>query len=145
MFIDIKNELDNPTVRKLVSESAWDNSTEAMGKKAAEIRRREDLHLYGWIENDEVLGVCGVVIHSNWVEIYNIAVAPNVRNHGIGKAMITALQQKYKTTVKAETDDDTVGFYQKCGFKTEAFMKTYNTGECRRYECVLHKFNNIIY
>ena len=137
MLIEIKNELDNPIVHRLVSESAWDKSKEAMDKKAAEFRRREDLHLYGWIENDEILGVCGVVLHSNSVEVYNIAVEPGIRKRGIGSAMISALQQKYKMTIKAETDDDAVDFYRKCGFEAEGFVKTYNGTEFQRYSCVL--------
>jgi ribosomal protein S18 acetylase RimI-like enzyme len=137
MFCDIKNKLDNPIVRKLVNESAWDKSTEAMDRKAAEFRRNENWHLYGWIENNEILGVCGVVIHSEYIEINCIAVDSNTRKHGIGKAMINAVQGIYKMTIKAETDDDAVDFYRKCGFETERFMKTYNNGECQRYKCVL--------
>ena len=137
MFCDIENELDNPIVRNLVNASAGDKSTEALDRKVAEFRRREDLHLYGWIENDEILGVCGIEVHSDYVEIYNIAVDPNNRKHGIGRAMITAVQQKYKRTVKAETDDDAVEFYRKCGFETEGLIKTYSNGEVQRYKCVL--------
>ena len=137
MFCNIKNELDNPTVRKLVSESAYDQSIEATDRRMEEFRSRNDLHLYGWLENDKYLGVCGVEVHSDCVVIRNIAVEPNARKHGIGKAMITAVQQKYKTDVKAETDDGAVEFYQKCGFETEGFMKTYSDGECQRYKCVL--------
>lgn len=138
MFIDIKNKLDNPAVRKLINESAGDKSTEALDRKAAEFRRNENWHLYGWFENGEILGVCGVVVHSDYVEIYNIAVDSNARKHGIGKAMINAVQENYKMIVKAETDDGAVGFYRKCGFVTEAFMKIYNTGEFQRYKCILH-------
>ena len=138
MFCDIINELENPTVRKLVSESAYDQSIEATDRRMEEFRNREDLRLYGWIENDEILGTCGVEVHSDCVVIRNIAVDPNVRKRGIGKAMITAVQQKYKTTVKAETDDGAVEFYRKCGFETEGFIKTYSSGECQRYKCVLH-------
>ena len=138
MFCDIKNKLDNPTVRKIVSESMGDNSTKAMDRTAAEYRRREDWHLYGWIENNEILGTCGVEAHSDCVVIRNVAVDPNVRKRGIGKAMITAVQQKYRTTIKCETDDDAIKFYQKCGFETEGFIKTYSNGEVQRYKCVLH-------
>ena len=138
LFCDIKKELDNPTVRNLISESSGDKSVEAMNKKATEFKNREDLHLYGWLENGEALGVCGIEIHSDWIVIYNIAVNSNVRNCGIGKSMITALQQKYKTTIKAETDDDAIEFYRKCGFETEAFIKVYADGECTRYKCVLY-------
>jgi len=137
MFNDIKNELDNPIVRKLVNESAGDKSQEVLDKKAVEFRRREDKQLYGWIENNEILGVCGIGINSDWIEIFNIAVDPNARKRGIGKAMINAVQEKYKMTVKAETDDGAVEFYRKCGFETEAFMKTFNGSEYKRYKCTL--------
>jgi len=140
MFCDMINYLENPTLRKLVSASAFDQSIEATDKRMEEFRRREDLHLYGWIENDEILGTCGVEAHSDCVVIRGIAVDPNVRKRGIGKAMITAVQQKFKTTVKAETDDGAVEFYRKCGFETEGFIKTYSNGECQRYKCVL-RFN----
>ena len=138
MFCDIKNDLDNQTVRKLVNASAYDQSIEATDRRMEEFRNREDLHLYGWVENDEILGTCGIEIHSDCVVIRGIAVAQNVRKLGIGKAMITAVQQKHKTTVKAETDDGAVEFYRKCGFETERFIKTYPSGECQRYKCVLH-------
>jgi len=138
MFCDMKNNLENPTVRKLVSASAYDQSIEATDKRMEEFRRREDLHLYGWLENDEILGTCGVEVHSDCVVIRGIAVDPNFRKRGIGKAMITAVQQKYKQTVKAETDDGAVEFYRKCGFETEGFIKTYSNGECKRYKCVLY-------
>jgi len=127
----------SPTVRKLISESLWNQSAEVIDKRAAEFQYRSDLDLYGWIENNEILCVCGVEVYSDWVVIRNIAVDPNIRNRGIGKAMIIAVQQKYKTTIKAETDDDAVEFYRKCGFETEAFMKTYNGSEYKRYKCVL--------
>ena len=39
MFCDIKNELDNPVVRMIMGESAFDNSPEAMDYKVAEFRR----------------------------------------------------------------------------------------------------------
>jgi ribosomal protein S18 acetylase RimI-like enzyme len=137
MFYEIKHKLDNPVVRKLIGESAFDNSSDAIDKKVAEFLRKKDWHLYGWIENNEILGVCGFEVYSDYVEISNIAVSPDARKHGTGKAMIFELQQKYKMKVEAETDDDAVGFYLKCGFKAKAFIKTYSHVECRRYKCVL--------
>ncbi|MCL2772311.1 MAG: hypothetical protein FWD71_03085 [Oscillospiraceae bacterium] len=46
MFCDIKNDIGNPTVRKLVSGSMWDKSTEAIDKRAAEFQRREGTLIY---------------------------------------------------------------------------------------------------
>jgi len=133
MFYDVKNQIDNPVIRELLSASAFDNSSTAMDAKAAEFRRRDDWQLYGWKDNDKVVGVCSFKAHLDYVEILNIAVAENTRHHGIGKAMVIALQGKYKMAVEAETDDDAVAFYRKCGFETTAFQK-YNT---QRYTCLL--------
>jgi len=38
--------------------------------------------------------------------------------------MITALREKYRMMIEAETDDDAIDFYRKCGFKTTAIYKT---------------------
>ena len=35
----------------------------------------------------------------------------------------------------AETDDDAVMFYRRCGFQTDEFYKTYNTYKAKRYKC----------
>ena len=137
MFVNIENELNNPIVRNLVSESAWDKSEEAAIKRIVEFRNRDDMILYGWLENNRILGVTGVIIHSNCIEINNIAVDPEYRNRGIGCAMITALRDMYKSTLKAETDDDAVGFYIKCGFIVEEFTKVYNGTKFKRYNCIL--------
>ncbi|MDR3264006.1 MAG: GNAT family N-acetyltransferase [Clostridiales bacterium] len=37
---------------------------------------------------------------------------------GIGRMMIKELKAKYDKPLEAETDDDAVGFYRKCGFET---------------------------
>jgi len=137
MLVDIQDKLDNPNVRRILSESMFDKSFKAVDRKTAEFQRRDDWYLYGWSDNNEILGVCLIEVHLDGVVIINIAVDPNIRKHGIGKAMITALCQKYILTIKAETDDDAVEFYRKCGFKTEGFIKEYDNTKWRRYKCEL--------
>jgi len=41
--------------------------------------------------------------------------------------------------VKAQTDDDSIGFYRKCGFSEEKIVIEYPDGPAVRYNCVLHK------
>ena len=137
MLVNIENELNNPIVCNLVSESAWDKSEEAAIKRMAEFRNRDDLILYGWIENKIIIGVTGVVVHADYIEINNIAVSPEYRKRGIGFAMITTLRDMYKSTLKAETDEDAVDFYIKCGFAVEEFTKVYNGTKFKRYNCIL--------
>jgi ribosomal protein S18 acetylase RimI-like enzyme len=88
---------------------------------------------YGYFADDTLVGVCGFEEHESRVEIYHIAVAETARHKGVGGAMITALRKKYCKTIEAETDDDAVDFYRKCGFETTAIQK-YNV---RRWACVL--------
>ena len=133
MFINIKDQLDNPVVRKIMAESVFDNSPEAMDYKAEEFRKKSGWFLYGWVENGEIKGVCGFEVHSDWVEILNIAVLPDSKKLGFGSAMITSLKNMYNLPIEAETDDDAVDFYRKYGFKATAVYK-YNI---RRWVCVL--------
>ncbi|KAF0193741.1 MAG: hypothetical protein FD169_2284 [Bacillota bacterium] len=89
--------------------------------------------IYGWVENDEIVGICGFDVHKDYVEILNIAVAENIRYHGVGGKMTTALWKKYEMMIEVETDDDAVDFYRKRGFSTTATQK-YGV---RRWTCVL--------
>lgn len=133
MFCDIKDKLDDPTVRTIMAASAFDPSPKAMEQKAAGFRRHESWQLYGWVENDEIVGVCGFEVHKDYVEILNIAVAENIRHRGVGGKMIAALQKKCEMAIEAETDGDAVDFYRKRGFIATAIQK-YGV---RRWTCVL--------
>jgi GrpB-like predicted nucleotidyltransferase (UPF0157 family)/N-acetylglutamate synthase-like GNAT family acetyltransferase len=113
--------------------SAFDPSPEAMDYKATEFSRHESWLLYGWVENGKIVAVCGFEVHKDYVEILNIAVAENVRHQGVGGKMIAELWKKYEMAIEAETDDDAVNFYRKCGFQATAIQK-YNV---RRWTCVL--------
>jgi len=76
------------------------------------------------------------VVHNilhDYLEIKHIAVSKNARGQGIGRKMITALQQENLLTVEAETHDGAVDFYRQCGFKTAAIQKH----GVRRWVCVL--------
>lgn len=133
MFCDIKNQFDNPVVLQILAYSVYGSSIEHVKEKVMEYRRHESWQLYSWVENGKIVGICGFEVHSDHVEILNIAVDENFRNRGIGSAMVTALQEKYEMAIKAETDDDAVDFYRKTGFETTAIQK-YNV---RRWTCVL--------
>jgi len=135
MFSNIKDQLDNPAILKILAASIYENSAERTANRAEEYRSRYNWSFYGWIDNDEIIGVCGFkVYHTDRVEILNIAVAEQIRGRGIGKAMVVALRDEFLLPIHAETDDDAVDFYRKVGFYTIAFDKNgYN-----RWNCVLN-------
>ena len=73
-------------------------------------------------------------------EIIGIAVSDNARRKGIGKQLIQSVMKLENLgSVKVQTDDDSIGFYRKCGFSEERIVIEYPDGSAVRYNCVLHK------
>ena len=73
-------------------------------------------------------------------EIIGIAVSVDARRKGIGKQLIRRVMELDDLEcVKAQTDDDSIGFYRKCGFSEEKIVIEYPDGQAVRYNCVLHK------
>jgi 8-oxo-dGTP pyrophosphatase MutT (NUDIX family) len=133
MWTDVKSQIENPAVLSVLAASVFDNSPAGMAEKITRYRSHESWQFYGWVENGEICGVCGFAVHTDHVEILNIAVAENRRRKGVGGKMIAALQSAYNLPIEAETDDDAVDFYRKCGFETTAVRKY----DVRRWMCVL--------
>ena len=72
-------------------------------------------------------------------EIIGIAVSDNARRKGIGKQLIQrVMKSENLESVKVQTDDDSIGFYRKCGFSEERIVIEYSDGSVVRYNCVLH-------
>lgn len=134
-FRDMKNHMANSAIQKILSYCVFDNSPEGIANKIADYQNHSSWDFYGWVENGEFLGVCGFEVHPDYVEILHISVADNARHRGIGGAMVTALQEKYGLRLEAETDDDAVDFYRKCGFGATAIKKY----DVQRWICVLPK------
>ena len=73
-------------------------------------------------------------------EIIGIAVSDNARRKGIGKQLIQrVMKSENLESVKAQTDDDSIGFYRKCGFSEERIVIEYSDGSVVRYNCILNK------
>ena len=82
-----------------------------------------------------------VLKYSNAVaEIIGIAVPEKIHCRGIGRNMIQfVLKSENLESVKAQTDDDSIGFYRKCGFSEERIVIEYPDGSVVRYNCILNK------
>ncbi len=71
-------------------------------------------------------------------EITHIAVVPERRRGGLGRAMIEELLQLERLDeVVAETDGDAVGFYRRCGFDVHSLGEQYPGVE--RFRCALRR------
>jgi ribosomal protein S18 acetylase RimI-like enzyme len=73
-------------------------------------------------------------------EIIGIAVSEKDRHKGIGSKMIQFIMgSEGLERIEAQTDDDSIGFYRKCGFAEERITVDYPDGSVVRYNCVLNK------
>ena len=73
-------------------------------------------------------------------EIIGIAVSEALRRRGIGRQLIrSATELEGIQALKAQTDDDSIGFYRKCGFSEEKSAVEYPDGPVVRYNCILNK------
>ena len=85
-------------------------------------------------------GLMVLKISEDAAEIIGIAVSDNARRKGIGTQLIQrVMESEDLKSVKAQTDDDSIGFYRKCGFSDERIVIEYPDGAAVRYNCVLHK------
>ena len=85
-------------------------------------------------------GMMVLKLSEDAAEIIGIAVSDNARRKGIGKQLIQrVMEAENLESVKAQTDDDSIGFYRKCGFSEQKSIIEYPDGTAVRYNCVLQK------
>ena len=130
--VDLGGRQDEPAVRTLLEESH--GSREALEEACAHYRAR-NWALIGWQAGDEILACAGAEkLDTDTIRIRSIAVAPAWRNRGLGRALIDELAERAGAKrVVAETDDDAVDFYARCGFVVEDAPARFGRP---RYSCV---------
>lgn len=73
-------------------------------------------------------------------EIAGIAVSDEYRFQGVGRYMIhQVIKTEDLLMIRAQTDEESVGFYRKCGFTDERVVKEYPDGLSVRYDCYLSR------
>lgn len=93
--------------------------------------------------NNKKEGILVLDKRSSNSEIIGIAVSGNCRHNGIGRYMIQQVMDLEQLEVlSAQTDDDAVGFYYRCGFTVETEIKEYPNGAVNRYHCELKRKTN---
>ena len=140
MIHDIKQSLLSPEGYEIYSQCMYAPSYEKFAEKARFYLDDSSTAVYGYYENTVLLGV--IVLQAkapNIAEIVGIAVEHTFQHRHIGKELIqyAAAIGRY-TELYAETDNDAVIFYERCGFETEPFQVTYDGTPCKRYRCTYH-------
>ncbi|MCM3180088.1 GNAT family N-acetyltransferase [Cytobacillus horneckiae] len=73
----------------------------------------DNLQLFLWREEEDIIGLVGVSLTENNIEVQHISVNPSHRQLGIGKAMIKALNDMYAEK-ELTANEYTEAFLLKC-------------------------------
>lgn len=138
-ILDIRNQFLSKEVYEIYAPCMYQPTWEKFCKKTEKLLQNNQISLLGAVENSAVVGIIVLETQENDnTEIVGIAVDPAHRQRGIGRDMVLfALESPGVQQLYAETDDDAVTFYRRCGFSVEAYVEQYPDGEVTRYQCVL--------
>ena len=115
-LVDLRGRHDEEAVRALLelAHGSPDSLARAVARYAA-----GEWVLTGWDEDGEIAAACGVHrIDAEELRLRSVAVAPDRRRRGIGRALVGALAAAATARrLVAETDADGSAFYERCGFE----------------------------
>lgn len=95
-----------------------------------------DHHLFGYYNQEELVGLIGLQIRGTHGIIKHIAIENAHQKQGIGKELVTeGINDLGLKTCETETDEEGKGFYEKCNFECVPFKGKYNM----RYRCKWEK------
>ncbi|MGC4107780.1 MAG: GNAT family N-acetyltransferase [Thermomicrobiales bacterium] len=109
---------DESKAAAILASATGAGTPEAATAVIAELREAADAAIYGAYVDRALVGSYGIRRDGMANTIALIAVDPDHRKRGIGRAMLTdALRRSGKRPLTAETDEEGLPFYKACGFK----------------------------
>jgi len=95
------------------------------------------LALYVYLEDEQLIGLLGSEVSNGTGIIRHLAVKPHFRQMGYGRRMIEDWADwEGLQMIVAETDDEAVDFYRRCGFQVSSLGEKYPGVE--RFRCEKH-------
>ena len=134
-FANVKASLFDPEVLTLLAPSVYNPTPERLKHRAEEYAADSNVKAYACKNSEKYIGIIVFVTENGITEILDIAVKPEYRKHGIGRKLIDFIFTQFPIdNITAETDDEAVGFYKKCGFAVTPVGEFCDT---KRYFCKL--------
>lgn len=137
-IVDVKANFFDPEVLTLLKPSVYEPTPERLKRRAEKYSADKNTFVYACKIDGVYAGIVVFRTENGTAEILDIAVNPKYRKKGIGKSLIDFILNQFPVdTITAETDNEAVEFYKRCGFDVIGFgMKCNN----KRYICNKLKF-----
>ncbi len=137
-IVDVKANFFDPEVLTLLKPSVYEPTPERLKHRAEKYSADKNTFVYACKKCGLYAGIVVFVTENGTAKILDIAVNPKYRKKGIGKSLIDFILNQFPVdTIIAETDNEAVEFYKRCGFDVIRFgMKCNN----KRYICNKLKF-----
>lgn len=134
-FANVKASLFDSEVLTLLTPSVYNPTPERLKHRAEEYAADSNVKAYACKTGGVYAGIVVFKTENDTAEILDISVKPEYRKHGIGRKLIDFIFTQFPIdNITAETDDEAVGFYKKCGFAVTPVGEFCDT---KRYFCKL--------
>lgn len=123
-----------PEVASLLALAMWPDPA----RIAATLERyahEPELQIWTWSEAGRPVCAAGVRVSGRAAELLHLGTHPQDRGRGYARRLVSGLLEGLRLDrLEAETDDEAVGFYRRCGF---AIGPQEARGGRARYRCTL--------
>ncbi len=132
-FVDVKPNIFDESVLELLKPSVFDPTPDRLKARAGQYAQNPNAHVFACREGSKFVGIAVVEIIDKTATVLDIAVNEACRNKSVGSRLLSFFLENFSVNkIIAETDDDSVGFYQKFGFTIAETKTVYDT---KRYVC----------
>lgn len=138
MIKNIKDILCTQEIYNIYSACMFEPTFNKFKVKTEKMQNDSSVSVYGYFLNVKIIGVISTQETDKVVEIIGIAVDSKKRHSGIGTKLIDYVKDKSPKPIIAETDNDAVMFYKKCGFDIEEKIVSKSNVSYSRYVCTLN-------
>ncbi|RUT28139.1 N-acetyltransferase [Paenibacillus zeisoli] len=135
MLVNVKDQADSSEISQLLEYAVYSDEN-ALADAVKRYQTEKEIELYALEHEGELVGLIGYVLDDqNALNITHLAIVPEHRNQGYGRAIVLeALYEAKPERIIAETDEDAVDFYRNIGFVVLSIGRLPNGIE--RFRCV---------
>ncbi len=132
-LVNVKSRLGEDAVSELLAFSVFNPTREKLQKRTDSYIADKSVKAVVLSDKGRLVALAVFKVEEKTATVLDLAVDAKLRGKGFGRRILELIAKKNDVwKIKAETDSEAVGFYEKCGFEAEKIPTEYST---ERYLC----------